>query len=198
MVTERPAPAATAANCQTAAVTPPPSAAATRPVSRRGALTGIAAAVLGLGTAGCGVLTGGSAQQSTPPDPLEPLIRAKASLLGSYDAVLARHPGLAAELRPLRADHAAHLAALVSQLDVRRRVVLFPEHREQGTDRTSTPAPSSRTVPASPGQARAQLRAGERAAAARSRAACLAATGDRAALLGSIAACERSHGVVLT
>lgn len=174
-----------------------PSAAATRPVSRRGVLGGLGATVLGLAAAGCGTVGGDPAGRPVRPDPLEPLIREKVALLTTYDAVLGRHPDLAAELRPLRADHAAHLDALVGRIDVRRRVVLFPGHRGQGARPSSAVASPSPTVPASAGQARAALRAAERRAATRSRAACLSATGERAALLGSIAACERSHGVVL-
>ena len=108
------------------------------------------------------------------------LATSKAALIGRYDAALARHPALAGRLTPLRANHAEHLATLVAP--------------------TPTPSPSGSTV-AVPADARAavgELLAAERSASAASTTgARSAAAAELVSLLGSIAACEATHAVVL-
>lgn len=119
-----------------------------------------------------------------PFDPLLNLASAEELLLGRYTAVLARHPALVGRLGPLRADHAAHLSALC---------------RAAGAGPTSPAAASTpgQPVAADVAAAVAGLAAAERTAAAAFGAACLTAPAARAMLLGSIAACETSHLVVL-
>ena len=115
-----------------------------------------------------------------PPDPLLPLLAAERELLHRYDHVLGRFPQLA-ELAYVRADHDVHITAL-------RAIV-------RGAEPSPTPAPTF--APATAAAAVAALRVAETAAAARYGSACVAAPASRAALLGSIAACESSHLVLL-
>lgn len=99
------------------------------------------------------------------------------SLLSLYDALLAGTPALRAELAPYRADHAAHLAALLPP---------------------GSPAPVPPVVPrTSPVRLRAAIVAGERRTAAAHATACGAASADLAAVLASLAACEASHAALL-
>ena len=113
------------------------------------------------------------------PDPLEPLLAAELALVASYDAAIKAAPAQAARLRAVRADHAAHVQALRARLDPRRVAAI-----------ETTAAASTSSV--------AGLITAERAAAKQATEACLAASGERAALLASIAACESSHVVVLS
>jgi hypothetical protein len=114
-----------------------------------------------------------------PPDPVSALLAAERALLAQYDAVIARFPGLR-RAAAVRADHAAHVGAL-------RTLVHAPV--------AGTPVPVS--VPATAAAALAALRAAEVSAAARATAACVAAPASRAPLLGSLAACESAHLVLL-
>ena len=156
-------------------------------LSRRRALALMAFAMAGLAT-GCrdrdGAAGAGSRASSGPvrrPEPaLADAMAAEAALLARYDAVLRRWPALAGTLGPLRDDHEHHRQALVT-------------------------AGAGRPAPVSPSPARGlsrrralrSLLAAERAAAATGLDGCLAAPPALAGLLGSIAACERSHAVVL-
>lgn len=142
----------------------------------------------GLLLAGCGAF-GRQAPRPSPrpsassaqrPDPLLPLLAAERGLLSSYDAVLARYPQLLPRLAAVRADHAAHLDALRT---------LTGQHHQLPLPATTAPATASAAV--------AALRLAEEAAAARTGAACLAAPSSQAALLGSIAACESAHRLLL-
>ncbi|PZS32222.1 MAG: hypothetical protein DLM59_08595 [Pseudonocardiales bacterium] len=116
---------------------------------------------------------------SPGPDPLLELLAAERALLSQYDVVLARFPA-APGAAAVRADHAAHVDAL-------RALVHAPA--------AASPAPVS--PPGTTAAAVAMLRAAETSAAARATDACLAAPAARAALLGSIAACETAHLVLL-
>jgi len=153
-------------------------------------LTGAAAvATGGLALSGCGPLLTGQDEQTIPaaaPDALEPLLRTELALLAGYDAAIAAFPALTGWLRGVRADHAAHAQALRARLDPRRSKQIPP-----------AAAPTPATVAATTPAALAALAAAERAAAGQATAACLAATGERAALLASIAASETSHLVVV-
>ena len=150
-----------------------------------GALAGAGVAAAALTGCELRLSDDGPGVPAADPDPLEPLLAAELALLASYDAAIAGFPALAARLRPLRADHAAHAQALRARMDP-RRVTAMPSS-----------APPSPAVPADQQGAVAALAAAERAAAARAGAACLTAAGERAALLASIAACESSHMVVI-
>src|SRR5882724_5949632 len=81
------------------------------PLPRRAAL-GVFAAAGALALAGC------SGEPPAGPDPLLADIADTEQLLSVYDRVLRAHAPLAARLRPLRANHAAHLNALRSAAGV--------------------------------------------------------------------------------
>jgi hypothetical protein len=163
----------------------PISASATIP--RRSALTVLAAAAGALALVSCerdkpsGTPPGPTPSQTPAgPDPLLTDLTDTERLLTVYDQVLRAHPTLAARLRPLRANHAAHLSAL-----------------REATGVTATPTAAPPKAPATPAAALAQLRGLERTAtAARTRSA-VRASGGRAALLASIAACCATHQAVL-
>jgi hypothetical protein len=154
-------------------------------LTRRGLLR---AAGLGAATAvagGCGYL--GSGPQWRPGvDPLYGLREATAALADRYDATIARHAALASRLGPLRDAHRAHVEALERQLITTRAPV--------ATSAPSGPA----AVPDDPAAAVSGLLAAEKAGVAAASAACLAAPGWRAALLGSITAARASHVEVLS
>jgi len=105
------------------------------------------------------------------------------SLLLAYDEALVEHPELAAQLTPLRDEHAQHLARL------------------QPTVPTPTPTPtvasSAATTRELPSTRRAKLAALERNAAAAHGTAALTASRRLAPVLASLSACEASHAVVL-
>lgn len=163
------------------------------PLTRRSLLAAVGG-VLVTAPTGCTLLHGESAspQASTsppPPDPIVPLLGAESALLAQYDAALARHPQLAGRIGPVRADHAAHLDAL-------RDIVKSPVENPS-TGATPSPSATPMATSATAAAALAALRAAESAAARRLAAACLTAPPARAALLGSIAACESAHQVLL-
>jgi hypothetical protein len=129
--------------------------------------------------------TGGSPEPvpSPSPAPVDPDVALRAAaverertLLAAYDDVLARGGARAAALRPLREEHASHLAALDPALAV------------------PTPAPAPSAAPAS---TVARLRAAEREAAAAHAADAVPASRGLAALLASLAAAEAAHLVAL-
>lgn len=161
------------------------------PLTRRSLLAAVGA-MLVTAPAGCTLFDGESATPRAsapppPPDPLLPLLAAETAVLSRYDGVQARHPQLARRLGPLRADHVAHLDAL-------RDIVGNPAASPStATSPSSTPV----AAPATAAAALAALRAAELAAARRVSLACLTAPVERAALLGSIAACESAHLVLL-
>lgn len=163
------------------------------PLTRRSLLTALSA-VLVAAPAGCTVFDDNSATTRAtpsprPPDPLLPLLAAESVLLAQFDATLARYPQLTGRLGAVRADHAAHLAAL---LGIVRNPLGSPSPAA-----TSSVSPPAAAVPATAAAAVATLRAAEVAAARRATAACLVAPPARVALLGSIAACESAHLVLV-
>ena len=121
--------------------------------------------------------TGSAKRPDTDPDVA---LRAAAvareqDLLRAYDALLAGAPADTALLTALRAEHAAHLAALDPL----------------------APVPSPTRSSASPAPDRATLRASERAAAAAHGEAAVTARRTLAGLLASLSASESSHLVAL-
>ncbi|HZB48444.1 MAG TPA: hypothetical protein VE547_05070 [Mycobacteriales bacterium] len=159
-------------------------------VLRRRTVLGLAGAGAGaLAAAGCTAAGGPAATPAPtippPPDPLLAELADELTLTAAYAATVARHPALASRLTGIRDDHVEHADALRRELDA-----------AGAPAPTRSPAPP-RPVPASPAAALAALRAAERAAAAARGAVALAAPGDRAGLLASIAACETSHLRVL-
>lgn len=117
---------------------------------------------------------------SRPTDPQVADLTAERALLATYDATLRAHPTLGPQIRPIRAEHAAHATALQKAL---------------GADPTTAAAP---TVPAQPTAALQALLAAERTAAVGRSRSCVLADVSRAALLGSIAASEAGHAELLS
>jgi hypothetical protein len=161
-------------------------------VARRSVLIGGSVGA-GLVLAGC--TSGEPAPAPTTPPPPDPLLAELADerrLMGAYDATIARYPALRARLGPVRADHAAHAAALVTALGP-----AAPTTSAAPTPST-TATPSGSPVPGTAAAAVAALRAAERAAASARGTVALTAAADRARLLAGISAAEASHVVVLT
>jgi hypothetical protein len=148
---------------------------------RRTVLAAGAAAVMG----GCALLA--EPGRWEPGGALDAVRADALSLADRYDALIAARPDLASRLTPLRDAHLAHAAARAQELGSVGGPVL--------------PRPSTSTAPAptttSGAEALAGLAAAERATADRAAAACMAAPGWRAPLLGSIAACRASHAEAL-
>ncbi|MEO6712624.1 MAG: hypothetical protein ABIM89_04250 [Mycobacteriales bacterium] len=162
------------------------------PLSRRNLLIVLGSALVTAPT-GCTLLDGGTATPRAtpappPPDPLLPALVAENTMLVLYDNVLARYPQLAARLAPIRADHAAHLDAL-------RAVVRGAPAGRPSPSASAAPTPAA--VPSTAAAAIVTLRAAELAASRLLSLACVTAPVDRAALLGSIAACESAHLVLV-
>jgi len=172
-------------------------------VARRSVLIG--------GTVGAGLLVAGctsggpdaSAPTTPPPDPLLAELADERRLVAAYDATVARYPALRGRLAAVRADHAAHAAALVTALGP---AAPTPDATAAGSaaptaGATATPAatatPGATAVPGTATAALAALRAAERAAASARGTVALTAPADRARLLAGISACESSHLVVL-
>jgi hypothetical protein len=108
------------------------------------------------------------------------------SLLAAYDAAVALVPALAERLGPLRAEHAAHLAALA-----------VPELPPPSSGPSASPSPAPQALPADPAGLLAALAGLERAAASAHADACVRAGRGLAVVLASAAASEASHPVAL-
>ncbi len=153
-----------------------------------------ASAALPLLLAGCK----GLAVLGAPPAPpagvalLQDAISAEQLMIARYEASIralgGSAPDLLPVLRPLLAQHRAHLAQLRSRLVI-----------PAGAAAAASPAPAPRpsAVPAGPGQAVEFLQAAERAAAARLLRQLLTAPPSLAQLMASISACEATHVPVL-
>lgn len=159
-------------------------------------LGGLLAAGVAGSLTGCGLIDPGPAVPAVAADPLETLTVEKQALVDLYDATIAAHRGLAGRLTPLREAHREHRDALLELLDARRRAALA---RATPPVPGASGSPSSPPAGADPAAALAALRTAESAAEAKTRAACLAATGaaERITVLGSICAAEASHAVAL-
>jgi hypothetical protein len=127
------------------------------------------------GLAGCG-LFGHDSTPASGADAVEPLLTEAVALAGAYDKAAAAQPDLATRLKPLAEDHRAHASALAKLI---------------GKD-----VPRAAATPIS-GDVLAGLRTAEQTAQRAAVAACKQAPADRAALLGSIAACRASHAEAL-
>jgi hypothetical protein len=153
----------------------------TRVITRRSVL-GAAAVVA---TGGVGAVVGvfvsegrATSERAVAPAPLRQALERELALVVDLDSALRRGAGPAAALRAVRADHAAHAAALRSTLG-------------------AYPAPTPPTVTSSSTPTLSGLRAAELAAARAAAAESAALTGADAALLASISACEATHGQLL-
>lgn len=157
--------------------------------TRRSLLVGGACAAA-TAMAGCRVGGGREARPTPSPtpsptsDPAASVLTAAAAdesrLIALYDVVLTARPALAPGLRPLRADHAAHLERLVSAgagPPVEPSVGPLPVLRDNAAAVRALSA-LSRTV----GSNRARD--------------CLTTPAATAPLLGAIAACESTHVAV--
>ncbi|MFI9643037.1 hypothetical protein ACIG87_23785 [Micromonospora sp. NPDC051925] len=144
-------------------------------VLRTGALLAVGAAAVPL--TGCGLLD--RDEPSPPPDPLEPLVGESRALAARYRAAIAADPGLTDRLTPIADAHTAHADEL-------RRLIGRPE-----------PTGSATPSPTVAGGGRAalltELRTAEQSGRDNATKACADAPGDRAALLGSIAAARATH-----
>ncbi|QIQ02385.1 hypothetical protein [Streptomyces liangshanensis] len=119
------------------------------------------------------------------------------ALLGEYDAVLERHPDLAAALTPLRTAVAAHVRALAPADG--------PAPSTSASPSGSPPSPSPSATAAGtlaladdPADAVKALAAAERRTAAAHSAALLDAPPELARLLASLAAAGATHVYLLT
>jgi len=162
-------------------------AAGRAPASRRVLLAGLAGGVLTGTLAGCRI--GGSPKATPPtgPHPLAAITAGTVALVGSYQAAVAGQPALAYKIQPILDDHLADLAAL-------RGAMGQSSPSAGAASGASSPSVGTQTSPA---DALAALRTFERSAQAEAVTACLAASAQYAALLGSIAACRATHVEVL-
>ena len=155
--------------------------------SRRGFLVGTGLAVLGAGGGvTAGMLVNRSPDEVDVPNPQTLLAAAEAerTLIAGIDAALAAQSSLRPVLRQVRADHAAHLAALSAAVAV-------------ATGNASpSGSPTRVRPPTAPG--RDLLRSAETAAAGAAAKRALTLTGRDAALLASISACEATHAELLS
>lgn len=153
---------------------------------RRAVLGALAGGVV-LGTAGCDLF--GDPEPPPGPDPLEPLRAQAQALADQYTAAIAAAGDLAGRLGPLRDAHLTHVAEL-------NKIISSPPPSASPSAPAAPPADPA-TPPADPATLLVALRAAEEAGQRDAVAACLAAPGTRAALVGSIAACRASHQEVL-
>ena len=177
---------------------------------RRAVLRGGIGCVVGAATAiavpgalaGCGLFS----DEPPPPDPLEPLMVAKAAIVAGYAATMTRHTDLTKALTPLRDAHEKHLDKLLALLAPERRKAIRPKVKpSKSADGKEPDSPSGSsaeptdpsTIPTNPDEAMTALATEEKAASARSAKACLEGASPRAALLGSISAAEATHVAVL-
>ena len=108
------------------------------------------------------------------------VVTAEAKLIATYDAVIAKFPDLADQLKPFRAHHAAHLAAV----NIGQAI--------------AAPTPAAPAVPSSSNAALRQLAKAEGAAATAREADCLhVSRWQFARELSLIGACESAHQSLL-
>jgi hypothetical protein len=148
--------------------------------TRRG-LLGAGAGVGIAALSGCGLFDD-DPEPPPAPDALQPLLDEALALAAAYDRAAVAQPGLAARLAPLAADHRAHADALNR---------LFGKTVSASA---AAPAPSATNAA---DDVIASLRTAEQAAQRSAAAACKNAPSDRAALVGSIAACRATHAEAL-
>jgi hypothetical protein len=118
-------------------------------------------------------------------------VDAEQNLIWIYAKVMSAYSGLAAELRPLHAEHQAHLAQL------RARVIEPPGSQPPGSQPPG-PVTARPHVAGTKAAALAQLRAAEQAAVTAQMSRLAAAPASLAQLYASIAASESTHVSVLS
>lgn len=153
--------------------------------ARRWFLAAGVAALLGVsGGVIAELRTAHRAKTPPPPQPPEALVaaaEAERALIADLDATTGGTPDVRRVIVQARADHAAHLQALVAMLARFGHVPARQRRRPHGTPRTL-----------------AQLRAAEQRAATVAGRRASALDGGYAAVLASIAACEATHAELLT
>jgi hypothetical protein len=161
--------------------------------SRRGVLrAGTAAA----GAAALAACSGGAGSARRPAatsasgPPRARAARRTSGLIAAYDATLRAHPGLAHELRPLRAELALHLEAFGGP-------PAGAPPSPSGSPPASAPASPAPSVPASPAAARRALARAEQRVSDAHSAALLTAPPGLARLLASVAAAGAGHVLLL-
>ncbi|WP_370457771.1 hypothetical protein [Actinoplanes sp. OR16] len=144
--------------------------------TRRRILTATGAMMAAATLSGCGLFDD-EPEPAPAPDPLQPILDEALRLAAAYDLAAQADPAMVA----FAEDHRAHAAELAT---------LFGTALPSGAPAASAPAPAQ-------AQSKAELRAAELAAQKTAAAACVAAPADRAALVGSIAACRATHANAL-
>jgi hypothetical protein len=157
-----------------------------RGTSRRWFLAGGAAVLLG---ASAGVLSDVLQDTANAPPPPAPgallaAIAAERALIADLDATTGGTPPVRRIIVQARADHAAHLAALVR---------LRAGFRSSSASPSPSPSPSVHGTP----RTLAQLRTAEAQASTAAARHAAALDGGLATVLASIAACEASHAELL-
>jgi hypothetical protein len=157
-------------------------------------LTASALAALAAGVAGC---TSGTAWPwAQPPRPapdvavLHEVIDAEYTMISRYTAVLSAHPGLAAALSPVLAEHREHLAQLRARLVVPAGA--------SGAELTAPPRLRRMRPPAGQAAALGYLRSAERAAASVLVSRLASVPPSLAQLMASIGASEATHAALLS
>ncbi|GAA2544386.1 hypothetical protein GCM10010435_11130 [Winogradskya consettensis] len=147
---------------------------------RRRQVLGAVAGSAGLAAlTGCG-LFGSDPEPAPPPDALQPVLDEALTLAAAYERAVVASPDLAARLSPMALDHRAHATELAKLIGA-----TLPSGGASG------PPTESGT------DALAELRKAEQSALKTATAACKAAPGERAALVGSIAAARAAHAEAL-
>jgi hypothetical protein len=170
--------------------------------TRRAVLAATAASLPLLALSGCK----GVGALATPPRPapdvavLTAAIAAEEVMIARYDAVITRSARLAGSLRPLRAEHQAHLVQL------RSRLIVPPGSAAASPSPSRSPSSSrSGRAPAGPGRVPAgtaaaisYLQAAERHATSALLHQLIAVSPSLAQLMASIAASEATHVAALS
>lgn len=170
--------------------------------SRRAILSAAGSVGVLVSLPGCSLLSR-EPDPPPPPDPLEPLLAATRELIARYRdalATLPEHPERAAALAPLQQAHLAHAEALLAVIGRPSGPVTGPPSGPPSgppADREAGRPPSPAPDGVDPDQLLEELREAERQAQAQAAEACLTATPDRTALLGSITAARATHVEVL-
>ncbi|GHH96345.1 hypothetical protein [Streptomyces capillispiralis] len=168
-----------------------PSSPRARSGPRRRSLLAVAPAALLVAGCSAGSGTSGASGGSRPSAADRERARAardSRALAERYDAVVAAHPKLAERLRPLRAEVVRHAQA-------------FEDEGKESPSPSASVSPSASpaaVVPAKEKDALAELAAAEREIADRRAKALLAAPGELARLLASVAAAGAAHVYLLT
>ncbi|MBG0559891.1 hypothetical protein [Actinoplanes aureus] len=149
--------------------------------TRRRVLSVAGTAVGAATLTGCGLFDD-EPEPAPEPDPLQPLLDEALALAAAYDRAIAAQPDLGVRLTSLAEDHRAHAAELARLI---------------GTALPSASAAPSSSASATDGDTTADLRKAEQAAQKTAVAACRTAPRERAALVGSIAACRATHAEAL-